>query len=611
MFPKKRIGKTTSASCPRRRAYRKAIRTLDSVPHFREDTFHGNHQNGKQEFYCCQNDGLPSHAGKIMWCLIILIGAFVLGSIAFAQDLDALKAGVVKITANPSGGGRQIGAGFIVRVEPEALYIITAAHVIAGDATPEVEFFTKRNVPVKGEVLPGAEVNDDIRGLALVVLRGKDQIPESVTSLPFQTSPALVSGGEIVLAIGHPGGGGDWAVVKRDVSNRVGRDLTLDPGLASRFSGGPILVGEKVVGMVMSNRGEFGLGITHKSVMNYMEGFGVTPSSLVARAPEHVPSPPSEPIVPPTPATPSREHPSSSLPFTKIDKDGTPMVLVPAGEFWLGSDPDELCEYDAIMKADFCLPETNADYAPRHQVKIDAFYLDAYEITFEQFANFIEETGYISTVESKGKQYAVVEKSNFLFGKSWQPDTVEEADWRHPMGKSQTVSDSHTKLPVVQVSWFDAHQYCQWTGKRLPTEAEWEYAARAGMSTKHWWGNVEPTKQVGNIPDVQFRSIFSGNIEFEKVDDGYARSAPVGSFPPNPWGLFDMAGNVWEWTNDWYDPRTYLEKTERNPRGPATGNEKVKRGGSWFSYKELKVRSSQPPEESDDRTGFRCAQDAQ
>ena len=607
ILSKKCVGKATSflrySPWSRRRASRKASRTLDS-------RFQRNDQDGEQGSCCYQNDELLSHAGKVIWCLISLISAFVLGSFAFAQDLDALKAGVVKITTNPSGGSRQIGTGFIVRVEPEALYIITAAHVIAGDANPEVEFFTKRHVPVKGAVLPGAEVNDDIRGLALVVLRGKDQIPESVTSLPFQTSPALVSGGEIVLVIGHPGGGGDWAVVKRDVSNRVGRDLTLDPGLASRFSGGPIIVGDKVVGMVMSNRGEFGLGITHKSMLNYLEGFGVTPSSLVARAPEHVPSPPTEPITPPTPPAPSREHPSSSLPFTKIGKDGTPIVLVPEGEFWLGSDPDEVCEWDSTVKYDICLPERNADYAPRHRVKIDAFYLDAHETTVEQFANFVEETGYISTVESKGKQYAVVEGSNLLFGKSWQSDTVEEADWRHPMGRSQTVSDSHTKLPVVQVSWFDAHQYCQWTGKRLPTEAEWEYAARAGTSTKHWWGNVEPTEQVGNIPDVQFRSIFSGNIEFEKVDDGFARSAPVGSFPPNPWGLFDMAGNVWEWTSDWYDPRTYLEKTQRNPSGPATGNEKVKRGGSWFSYKELKVRSSQPPEDSDDRTGFRCAQDA-
>ena len=602
MHAKKCIDKTVHSlcysECPQRRAFRKTSRTLDS-------RLHGNDQDGEHASCCYQSDGLLCHAGRVIWCLIGLISVFVLGSMAFAQSLDATKTGVVKITTKTG----QVGTGFIVRVEPEVVYIITAAHVIAGDNQPEVEFFTKRNVPVKGAVLPGAELSDDLRGLALVVVRESANIPTGVNALPFGSVKDLVSGGEDALVIGHSGGGGNWGLAKRLISNRRGRDISLDPGVASRFSGAPIIVNDKVVGIVMSNRDGFGLGITHKSVLNYMEGFGVVPSTvpmIVAKEPSST----AKPLAPPVHVTPPSKPPNQSLPQTKTGKDGAPMVLVPEGEFWLGSDPDEVCEWDSTVKYDICLPERNADYAPRHRVKIDAFYLDAHETAVEQFANFVEETGYISTIESKGKQYAVVEGANLLFGKSWQSDTVEEADWRYPMGRSQTVSDFHIKLPVVQVSWFDAHQYCQWTGKRLPTEAEWEYAARAGTSTKHWWGNVEPTEQVGNIPDVQFRSIFSGNIKFEKVDDGFARSAPVGSFPPNPWGLFDMAGNVWEWTSDWYDPRTYFEKTQRNPTGPAKGNEKVKRGGSWFSYKELKVRSSQPPEDSDDRTGFRCAQDA-
>jgi len=292
--------------------------------------------------------------------------------------------------------------------------------------------------------------------------------------------------------------------------------------------------------------------------------------------------------------------------------DGAQMVLVPAGEFWLGSDPDEVCEWDSIVRYETCVPERNADYAPRHQVKIDAFYLDAHETTVEQFGKFVSKTSYTSTAQSKGEQFVVMEVANFLFGKSWKSVTVEEADWQHPMGKSQKVFDSNTQLPGVQFSWFDAQRYCQYVGKRLPTEAEWEYAARAGTSTKHWWGDGAPNKKAGNLPDATFKAFFGEAIAFENFDDGFARSSPVGSFQPNPWGLYDMAGNVWEWTNDWYDPHTYYyaEKTQRNPSGPATGNEKVKRGGSWFSYKALKVRSSQPPENSDDRTGFRCAQDA-
>ena len=391
----------------------------------------------------------------------MVASAFVLEPSVFAQNLDATKAGVVKITTKTG----QVGTGFIVRVEPEGVYIITAAHVIAGDNQPEVEFFTKRNVSVKGAILPGAELNDDLRGLALVVVRGKAQIPDGVTSLSFGTSVELVSGGEEALVIGHSGGGGNWAVLKRNISNRVGRDISFDPEVASRFSGGPIIVQNRVVGIVMSNRDGFGLGITHKSVLNYMEGFGVVPSAFPI-VEENKSSSTAKPLAPPVQVKPPSTTPSQSLPQTKTGKDEAPMVLVPAGEFWMGSDPDEVCEWDSTVKYDICLPETNADYTPRHQVKIDAFYLDAHETTVEQFGNFVSETKYTSTAQSKGEQFAVREVSNLLFWKNLgKSDTVEEADWAHPMGKSQKVSDSHTKLPVVQISWFDAHRYCQYAGK--------------------------------------------------------------------------------------------------------------------------------------------------
>ena len=166
-------------------------------------------------------------------CLVSVIGFTPL---ATAQDLDVLKAAVVKIRANTG----QVGSGFIVRVEQDKVFIITAAHVIAGDPQPEVEFFSERNVPIKGAVLPGAEVSDDVRGLALVMVRGKEFLSKGIQSLAFGLATDLVSGGEEALVIGHPGGGGDWAVVKRHIANRVGRDITLDPGVMARFSGGPI-----------------------------------------------------------------------------------------------------------------------------------------------------------------------------------------------------------------------------------------------------------------------------------------------------------------------------------------------------------------------------------
>ena len=529
-----------------------------------------------------------------MCCLFSLINMFAFGSAAWAQDLDSLKSGVVKITTTTG----QTGTGFIVRLEPETVYVMTAAHVIAGDQQPRVEFFSAHpsdapQTPTTAAVMPGAQVGDDLRGLAVLIVRGTEHFPSNIQILEFPSSVELVSGGERAMVIGHPGGGGDWAVVNRDISNRVVHDITLDPGVAARFSGGPIVFDGRVVGMAMANRGEFGLGITHKSLLTYLEGIGVEPGSLEESVKEEFDRAVDE------------EDGSS---FTR--NDDLKMVLIPSGEFIMGSEPNEVCEWDSIMKVDFCLPERNADYSPPHHVQVGSFYMDSHEITVEQFSKFVKETEYQSTVEHQGTQLAVMKKDGVFFGSTWQPQEIEKANWRHPMGGGSSTENTGEKFPVVQVSWFDAQTYCEWAGKRLPTEAEWEYAARAGTSTKHWWGDVAPTEQVGNIPDIQFRSIFSGSIEFEKVDDGFARAAPVGSFSPNPWGLFDMAGNVWEWTSDWYDPGYYQSSPQRDPSGPQKGSEKVKRGGSWFSYLELKVRENQLPEDSDDQTGFRCAKDA-
>ena len=460
--------------------------------------------------------------------ILLVVGMLVFSSLTGAQNFDERKAGVVKITTTTG----QTGTGFIVRVEPEVVYIITASHVIIGDNQPDVEFFTKRNVPIKGEVLPGAEVNDDIRGLALVVVRGKDQIPDNVASLPFQTSPDLVSGGEKVFVIGHPGGGGDWAVVKRDVSNRVGRDLTLDPGLASRFSGGPIIVGDEVVGIVMANRGEFGLGITHKSVHNFMEGFGVYPTGT---------------------DTTSSVTSSQTLPQTKIGKGGVPMVLVPAGEFMMGSPDDE---------------SRSKDELPRHKVFLDDFYLDIFEGTTEHYAQFLKALGHTPP-------------------KFWE----------------QVDSSRDANKPVVGVTWEEARDYCNWAGKRLPTEAEWEKAARGTDERKYPWGQEPPTTHMAN---------FDQKATPEKIYSD--RLMPVGSYEngKSPLGVYDMAGNVWEWTADWYDKKYYENSPKKNPKGPETGEEKVMRGGSWDDFAPALRsgdRSKLVPSEQNDSVGFRCAQD--
>jgi S1-C subfamily serine protease len=205
----------------------------------------------------------------LLICLPLLFLSLVILDLPLsnAQTIDQLKAGVVKIRAKTG----QVGTGFILRIEQEKVFIITVAHVIAGDSQPEVEFFSNRNVSVKSAVLPGAELNDDLLGLALVVVKGKVHIPDGVMALPFGKSVDLVAGGEEALVIGHPSSGGDWAILKRHISNRIGRDIALYPNVKSGFSGGPIIVGHHVVGIVMSKRE--GFGITHKSVLNYLEGY--------------------------------------------------------------------------------------------------------------------------------------------------------------------------------------------------------------------------------------------------------------------------------------------------------------------------------------------------
>ncbi|MDH5774509.1 MAG: SUMF1/EgtB/PvdO family nonheme iron enzyme, partial [Nitrospirota bacterium] len=453
----------------------------------------------------------------------IMVGMVSAVSLSFAIELDVLKAGVVKITTKTG----QVGTGFIVRVEPEMLYIITAAHVIAGDPRPSIDFFSKDLIPggqgpVKGMVLPGAQVSDDLRGLAVVIVRGKDQRPSVVTGLVFESSAQLVSGGEQALVIGHPGGGGDWAVVKRNISNRVVHDITLDPGVASRFSGGPILVDGKVVGMVMTNRGEFGLGITHKNLLNYLDGIGIEPQATDGRALGGFVIKPEEPSRLPNNHRLNRgpggfiveEPPQSSskaLPSSMTGKDGTPMVLVPAGEFTMGSRGDDTKARD--------------NERPAHQVYLDAYYIDQYEVTVKPYQRFIEE-------------------NNRTAPKHW-----EQMDMRRDAQK-----------PVVGIDWYDAYAYCRWARKRLPTEAEWEKAARGTDKRTYPWGEFTPNSSTANFGKG---SLDVKNVYAERLKD-------VGSYEggKSPYGAYDMAGNAEEWVQDWYGEDYYQSSPRENPSGP-------------------------------------------
>ncbi len=270
------------------------------------------------------------------------------------------------------------------------------------------------------------------------------------------------------------------------------------------------------------------------------------------------------------------------------------MVMIPAGSFDMGGSGG------------------GDDELPVHKVTIATpFYLGRYEVTVEQFRRFVEETGYATDAE-KG--------TGFQGAFGWDRDTMEfkmndKYSWRNT-GFAQ--ADSH---PVVNVSWNDAMEFCKWLGNkdgkrcRLPTEAEWEYACRAGTTTRYYHGDdVEGVAKVGNVADADFEAQYPELKGVIKASDGYAYTSPAGTFSPNPFGLYDMHGNVWEWCADWYDLEYYAMSLTDDPMGPGTGEERVYRGGGWFNCARgfrSSSRSAGPPDNRHLTLGFRVAMTAE
>lgn len=260
----------------------------------------------------------------------------------------------------------------------------------------------------------------------------------------------------------------------------------------------------------------------------------------------------------PIPAT-STPTPSPTPQLTTRSQDGKIMVLVPAGEFMMGSPAGE----------------GGDDEVPQHKVTLDGYWIDRTEVTNAQYRSFVEATGYR------------------------MPTTC---DWGDP-----TYADAaKTNHPVVCVSRDDAQAYCEWAGARLPTEAEWEKAARGTDRRTYPWGiGFDGTRL--NYCDI--------NCEGEQRDptynDGYAQTAPVGSYLTgvSPYGALDMAGNVWEWVSDWYNFYYYTRSPESNPQGPNSGQYGVLRGGSWwgfFTNARTGFRANLEPDKRESIIGFRC-----
>jgi formylglycine-generating enzyme len=274
------------------------------------------------------------------------------------------------------------------------------------------------------------------------------------------------------------------------------------------------------------------------------------------------------------------------------------MVWIPGGEFSMGAnDPPEMNEVG--MKA-------TEDARPIHRVYVDGFFMDTTDVTNAQFAQFVKATGYITVAERKprAEDFPGAPPENLVAGSVVfaPPDHpvplndhfqwwtyIPKANWRHPSGPDSSIK-GRENYPVVQIAYMDAAAYAKWAGKRLPTEAEWEFAARGGMTGKPFvWGDDFNPK--GKWMANTYQGHFPNN---DIGEDGHVGIAPVAQYPPNPYGLYDMAGNVWQWTSDWYRPDYYrflaASGVARNPQGPnasfdpaePTQPKRVHRGGSYL-----------------------------
>ena len=327
------------------------------------------------------------------------------------------------------------------------------------------------------------------------------------------------------------------------------------------------------------------------------------------------------------PYTPPHADPADRNPRLRdmTGKDGAPMVVLPTGEFWMGSTQVEVdrvveqCMQTRMKEESDCRSIFQGEL-PRHRVRLLSFTIDKYEVTNRLFAGFVQATGYKTTAEREGWGWGLSDKDaspQRANGASWKTINLS-ARMTPMMGVAPMPLLDHPipllDHPVAMVSWDDAVAYCRWAGKRLPSEAEWEYAARAATTGAYWWGDqVGGPNKVANLADDTAKRQFPGLAVESGYDDGAARTSAVGSYPANPWGLHDMTGNVWEWTSDWYDPSYYSTSAAiENPKGPVSGKYRIVRGGSWRNLPALartSYRGAHGTTERSEIIGFRCAQD--
>lgn len=284
------------------------------------------------------------------------------------------------------------------------------------------------------------------------------------------------------------------------------------------------------------------------------------------------------------------------------------MIRLEGGRFFMGSEGPEIWPADGE--------------APVREVEVSPFAIDLTAVTNGQFAAFVDATGYQTESERFGwsfvfhlhmpkKRRERLRKERAVQNLEWWL-AVPGAHWRKPEGDRSSV-DQRMNHPVVHVSWNDASAYCQWAGKRLPTEAEWEFAARGGLEKQIYpWGNTFR-------PNGEWRAnIFQGRFpENDTGADGFKGTAPADHYPPNAYGLYNCVGNVWEWCEDRFSPDHHVKHPEErtNPAGPQTGDRRVQKGGSFLCHDSycnryrIAARIGNTPDSATANLGFRCATD--
>lgn len=281
------------------------------------------------------------------------------------------------------------------------------------------------------------------------------------------------------------------------------------------------------------------------------------------------------------------------------------MVRLDGGTFLMGSESTETFVADGE--------------GPVRNIVLDPFYMDRFPVTNEAFAEFIAATGFVTEAERFGWSFVfqghlspeqrIRDVKDTVAAAPWWYK-VYGADWRHPEGPDSSIQD-RPHQPVVQVSWNDAVRYARWAGKRLPTEAEWEYAARGGLEQRLYpWGDelTPGGKHLCNI----WQGVFP---DIDTAEDGYAAPAPVDAFPPNAYGLDTITGNAWEWCADWFSSSFHICSTRLNPVGPVRGSAKVMKGGSYLCHESycnryrVSARTSNTPDSSTTNISFRCVRD--